>query len=349
MRKQKIMVILAGLVLILLFNPYSLDYIKNQFTVSTSDLAHSIPFAFSNNNYASSFRGNLLTYDGLTLNLIDQGGMKVFDITINADNYSISHSENEIFILDLAKKNVFVLDEKGRVINQVKVDDMPRRVVALKGGGFLIHYFTDVYVEGVKVFSKRGKQVKDIAYPNVTLTLIESVDAEAFMVMGFFRNSDSLDNSVYYYTDKGELQFATQLNNSIISKVITQKDKFLMLGVSSVLSSDKMVEEHVNFEFTEELKDMVANEKGMYVLTFANSIKLLNYEFQSMGERSSQEDIQGLLLHQGELLYYTKDSLFYGSITKQYSKDILQVIDLGKKLAVIFKGEIQILTLNERR
>lgn len=346
MEKKKILAIVVGVMLLLMFNPYSLDYIKNRLT-SVSESDRSLPFAFSNNNYVTSFQGNLLTYDGLNLKLTDPEGNSYPDVTINADNYSISTSENEIFILDIAKKKVFVIDSKARVINQILVDDMPRRIIALEGGGFLIHYFTDVYVEGVKIFSKSGKLLKDIAYPDVTLTLIESLEDGSFTVMGFFRNSASLDSSIYYYTDRGELQFATQLNNSIISKMLIRPDRLVLLDVSSLILSDRAVEEQTNFEFKEDLKDVIANEKEMYVLTFDNSIKVLNYDFQLVGEKSSQEDIEGILLHKGQLLYYTKDTLFYGSIKKQYSKDILQLVDLGEKVAIVFKGEIQMVVLDK--
>lgn len=344
--KKKSVLMIVVLILMLMFNPYTLDKMGGMFRTTSSKTVH-LPFSYANNSFVTSFQNGLLTYDGLSLRLIDSEGIEVFDVTINADNYSISTSQDRIFVLDIAKKSIFILDEKGSVITQEKTGDMPKRVVGLEDGGFLIHYFTDVYVEGIRVFSKSGKEVKDMPYPNVTITLVRPVDATSFLVTGFFRNADTLDNSVYYYTNKGELQFATQINNAILGKIVPRKDKFVMMDVSSLIVGDKAMEETTNFDFTLNLKDILATDKEIYVLASDNSVKTLNYDFQFLAEKSSQAEILGILFHKGKLLYYTDNSVVYGAVSKQYSKDVMKVVDIGEKVAVVFKEGIQLLTLKE--
>ena len=149
--------IIAVAVLIVLFcNPWTIRFLKKQFVVVNPNSSIDIAFRHSNNNYAEEFEHGLLTYDGLSLKLIETDGTERFDVTINADNYNISTSKNRIFLLDIAKKNVYILDGKGKIVNQMTVDYLPKRVVALNNGNFVVHYFTDVYIEGIKLFSENG-------------------------------------------------------------------------------------------------------------------------------------------------------------------------------------------------
>ncbi len=341
MNKKHIIAILIAAILIL--NPFTLNYLKKQFVISNSDKSVMLPYTYSNNSYAQSFQNSLLLYDGLTLKLIEKDGTTKFDVTISADNYSISTSKDRIFLLDIAKKNVYILDANGKIEAQVTLDYMPKRVVALSNGGFAVHYFTDVYVEGIKVFSKSGKEVNDITYPDVTLTLINGEESGRFFVMGFFKNGDSLENSVYYYDTEGRLQLASQISNVVISRMQSVKNNLIFMDVNSMLISDNIVEEISHFDFNVNLLDFIATEKEIYILTEENDIEVMDYNFQFINELTSREKIRGMVLHQGKILYYTQNSLMYGATPKQFSKDIVKVIDLGEKTAILFKGEIQII------
>ena len=336
--------IIAVAVLIVLFcNPWTIRFLKKQFVVVNPNSSINIAFRHSNNNYAEEFEHGLLTYDGLSLKLIETDGTERFDVTINADNYNISTSKNRIFLLDIAKKNVYILDGKGKIVNQITVDYLPKRVVALDNGNFVVHYFTDVYIEGIKLFSENGKMLNDITYPNVTLTLIQGDKNNHFAVLGFFKNGSSLENSVYFYNYAGELQYASQINNVIIHQLLFQKNKVLMLDINSILTCDTTFEEVSSMELPLVLKKVVANEKNIYLLTKDNSIQVMDSEFQNTDQLSSQEKIIDMFLVDDKLIYYTQNSILCNYDKRQFSKDIVKVIPVDDTLIILFKNEIKII------
>ena len=336
--------IITVIVLLILFcNPLTIRYLKKQFIIANPNTSIDIAFRYSNNNYAEEFSHGLLMYDGLSLKLIETDGSERFDVTINADNYSISTSKNRIFLLDIAKKNVYILDGKGNIVNQVTVDYLPKRIIALDNGNFIVHYFTDVYIEGIKLFSENGNLINDITYPNVTLTLIQGDKNDHFAVFGFFRTGSSLENSVYFYNRTGELQYANQINDVIIHQLLFQKNRVLMLDVNSILTSDTAFEEVSSLEFPLVLKKIVANEKNIYLLTKDNSIQVMDSEFQNTDQLSSQENIIDMFLVDDKLIYYTQNAVLCNYNRRQFSKDIVKVIPVDDTLMILFKNEMKII------
>ncbi len=304
------------------------------------------PYEYSQGSKVSMFKDGVISYDGLTLKYIGVDGKLRFDITLKADNFSFSVSEKNIYILDIVSKQVYILNASGGIVNKIKLECVPVRITALSNDNFIIHYLTDIELEGVKLFKTSGEEIQDITYPDVTLTLIENAKDGKFCVMGFFRNLPELKTCIYSYDADGKLQSAVRIDSALISKAVyTEKDVFLLDSDNLIKADNTYYEEEERIRTSEPLVDVASDGTTVCTLDKMNVLRLYDLDFKLIEEYDVEENVDGFFVVDGAVMYYNSNGIFWKNESKRYAKNVLKVITDKEKTVAFFQDEIRIFDL----
>lgn len=133
-----------------------------------------------------------------------------FEATISSDNFSISSSDDFIYILDKVQRKVYQIDKNGEIVGQAEVDKQISGIDIFSDGRFILKFTTDIKADGLLVYNKNCEFVKEITYPKTTINKVsEDKTTGGFMVSGLLRDEDNLKNSIFYYNQKLEAVMAT--------------------------------------------------------------------------------------------------------------------------------------------
>jgi len=350
-KKSKIVIILIILIIIFL-NPKTINIIKSKISnskVSIEEIKET-SYGYSNNTSFIEYRDGFLMYDGKSLKYIDSEAQRVFDLNIRVENYSIDTNNSNIYLLDKMKKEVYIIDKKGALTKKLKIKEKALMIKALYNDDFLIHYTTDVDVEGAKLYSYKGEEIQDISIPQITINLVQvDRDTSNFVISGISIKDDRLYNNIFYYNKKGELIFSYNIENKVFAKVLFLDDRLVLVDPKYIeiknLSDEKVkkinLDEKIQFieVIDEEIVLIDSNKKIIYIDKYGKEI---NKEYD-------MKNIKGIKNIGNQKILYSDRSIYLpeNKEKKDFTKDILDVFTISdNSVIVIFRGYIKFLNID---
>lgn len=351
MKKSKIVIILIILIIIFL-NPKTINIIKSKVSNSKVSIEEikEISYGYSNNTSFIEYRDGFLMYDGKALKYIDNEAQRIFDLNIRIENYSIDTNNSNIYLLDKMKKEVYIIDKKGALTKKLKLKENALMVKALYNNDFLIHYTTDVDVEGAKLYSYKGEEIQDISIPQITINLVQvDKNTSNFIISGISIKDDRLYNNILYYNKKGELIFSYNIENKVFAKTLFLDDKLVLADPKYIEIKDLNDEKVKKINLDEEIQYIdIINEEIVVI----DSNKKITYIDESGKEKNKEYDmknIKGIKNIGNQKIVYSDRSIYLpeNKEKKDFTKDILDVFTIyDNSVIVIFRGYIKFLNID---
>lgn len=298
-------------------------------------------YVYTNSTYIGDFQNRILIYDGHNLRLVNEAGNEELNVILTAENFSVDTNGKNIYLTDIAKRTTFIIDETGKVINQAISTYLPKRVVAMPDGKFVIHYITDTLVEGVGIYSNDGQLMSEYTYPKVTLTLIKPSISKGVIVVGLYRDASKLTNLVYEYSLKGELKHTNQIDNLLLTNMDIQGKSYIWQDINQIYITDNDFKNIAKIDSNNPYEGIVVTEDMIYTLDDDNAISIIDDKYTIIKESRFSEDIEGIAMFKGEPLYYSENRTFYKNNIKELTKSIVDVIGLKNTIVLVSKGELK--------
>lgn len=332
-------------VCVLVFNPYTMNrYIRPRLFPREAETQSFVrtPLEYTPDRYVGALGATIVYYDGRNIRRLDQRGKELFSSAVRSDNFVMDIGKDTIFLLDKVRKKVYSINAEGEIIAQAQIESTPLHITALTGGRFALHYITDVKVEGLFIYDKSCQLLKDITYPKRSLNFV-AVDGEksAFLVSSLIRDPSMLKNNIYLYDSKNEATLSTDVDDSIFIKAEFSQAHIGLMDNSYVIVYDREFRPVCRISSESGLDDFCLT--GEFVYTADASRKFRKYDLQGklLEEKLYKEDIEAIKLLEGEPLLILRGGYVHKGEYKAVLGDLLDVILLEDRLALLFRDSIQ--------
>ncbi|CAH2215352.1 DUF5711 family protein [Tepidibacter aestuarii] len=351
MKKNKIIII--SIILIIIFmNPKTINNIKSKINNSKVNIEEKkeISYGYSSDTSFIEYRDGFLMYDGKSLKYIDNEAQREFDLNIRVENYSIDTNNSNIYLLDKIKKEVYIIDKKGSLTNKVNIKENALMIKALYNDDFLIHYTTDVDVEGVKLYSYKGKEIQDISIPQITINLVDvDKDASNFVISGISIKDDRLYNNIFYYNKKGELIFSYNIENKVFVKTMFLDDKLVLVDPKYIEIKDLDNEKVKKINLDEEIQYIDIINDEIVVIDSNKNVIYIDKVGKEKNKEYDIKNIKGIKNIENQNIVYTDRSIYLpkNKEKKDFTKDILDVFTIhDNRVIVVFRGYVKFLSID---
>ncbi|KXZ40748.1 hypothetical protein SAMN05661008_01436 [Alkalithermobacter thermoalcaliphilus JW-YL-7 = DSM 7308] len=346
MKKKNIVIILA-IMLIIFANPKTINFFKNiNSDNSKVELVKEIPFSYKSNMTFKKLSNEFIMYDGNTLICIDNKGEKIFTSNIRANNYSLDTNESQTYILDKTNKNVYIVDKKGSIINKFDIDADAVYIKSFKNGNFIIHYETDIQLEGVKLLSSKGELIKDISIPKSTINFVDIDDnTQGFLISAITIENDSLYNNIFLYNRKGELVSADKYENRLFIRSYINPKEIFLFEPDSIQIKEKNLEPITTVNFKDTIRYIGKIDNKVGIVNERGNVVYISEKGEEKIQRYPIDNIKGFEYTQAGNVVYSDRSMYFEASKKRddFTKDIINVLSLENNyIVVVFRGSIKI-------
>lgn len=342
---MKKMMFIVFLLSLLLFNPYTMNrYIRPMFS---EEKLQEQPFmeqkiAYMPDRYIGAMGDSVIMYDGRHLSRIDENGKEIFSAAIRSDNFAVDTLGKQIYVLDKVRKKVYSIKEDGQIAAQVEIQETPLTIKALSEGRFALHYVTDVQVEGLFLYDKNCKLLKDITYPKRSINFVaEDEERDGMLVSSLIRDPSMLKNNIYLYDSKLEPIIATDVENTVFMKASLSKEYMALMDSSYVAVYDRAFRPKCRISAENSLKDIFLTEEFLYTVDTAKKFRKYDLEGKLVQEELFKEDILAMRFLEGEPLIVSRRGYRFRGVHYDEIKDIADLIVLENKIAVFSKDSIR--------
>ncbi|OPJ55443.1 DUF5711 family protein [Alkalithermobacter paradoxus] len=339
------------IILILLFNPKTLSFVKNMNPLSNGRFENikEISFSYGANMVFTKYREGLLMYDGRNLVHIDNKGERIFNLSLRINDYSLDTNDNDIYILDKTSKEVYIIDRRGSISNRLKVNDNAVYIKCFRNGNFLIHYETDIELEGVKLFNSKGDTIKDISIPKAVINFVQiDNNTQGFLVSAINIENDSLFNNLFFYDRKGDLVVADKSESRVfIGSEILPREMFL-IEPNSVEVRNRELQSLRIVPLRDNIRYINNMENGIGIIDDSGKLIHIDKNGQEKIMTYPIDKIKGFEYMSKGVAVYSDRSIYFDSLNQKYdfTKDIIKAISLDNDhLIVIFRGSIKFFKL----
>ncbi|MGL5440100.1 MAG: hypothetical protein ACRDA4_06900 [Filifactoraceae bacterium] len=298
-------------------------------------------YIYTNKIYIENFKNRVLVYDGYNLRFVNEAGNEELSIKITAENFSMDTQGEYIYLTDIARRTTFIIDETGAVVNQVVSKYLPKRVVAMPGGGFVIHYLTDTLEEGIAIYNRKGESVGEYSYPKVSITMIKPSINRGVIVVGLYRDAGKLTNLIYEYSSKGKLKNTNQIDNMILTDMKIKGNDYIWQDIDQIYITNKSYKSKVKIENNNPYEKMEIFGDKIFTLDEDNGISTINKDYNVERESRFSESINGMVISNGEPFYYSDTRTFYKNDIKELTKPVIKVIPMKNTVVLVSKGELK--------
>ncbi len=351
MKKSK-MILLPMIVIILLLSPKTINLIKNKINKSSLKIEEikEISFQYGSDISFLNYRQGFLIYDGKSLKYIDNKAERIFSLNIRIDNYSIDVTDGNIYLLDKTKKEIYIIDKKGSIVNKIGLKENPLFVKGIKNSYFLVHYNTNVEVEGLKIMNQKGEEIKDISIPKITINFIDvDKDTGGFLISGINTEKDSLVNAIFYYDKKGNLEFSDNIENKLFIKSLFLDHNIILVEPQYIEIKDKEFKTSSNLNLDNGIRDVHVMEDGIDVVDNTGKLIAINEKGQEKEQSYPIGKIKGVEEIKNERIVYSDRSIYFSQYKQKqdFTKDIIKILVLDdESVIVVFRGSIKFLRVH---
>lgn len=342
---MKKIVFIVFLISVLLFNPYTMNrYIRPVFLKEelSESFAVEQKIGYTPDRYIESMGDQVVVYDGRNIRSFDEKGKELFVAAIRSDNFSVDLRDKNIYILDRVRKKVYSLNAQGEILAQAEIKETPLMLKALTDGRFALHYITDVKVEGLYLYDKQCKRLKEITYPKRSINFItEDEESDGFLVSSLIRDSSMLKNNIYLYDAKFEPTIATEVENAIFIKAGFSKNYMAFMDTAYVVVYDREFRPKCKIPAESGLRDIFLTETSLYTVDAAKKFRQYDLEGKLLKESTFKEDILSMQFYRGEPLIVFRGGYMFKDVYYDEVKDVLRMLPLSDRAVVVSKDSIR--------
>lgn len=351
-QKKKIRraLVIAGIALFVLVivasNPNTRQYYNKYKEAQIPKEEYDIEYNYASGMEILPMGTNLLTYDSGNLKLLKKNGQEIFDIPFMVGSWDLATSDKAIYLLDKIDKILYFIDEKGNFVNKVVLTNNPHKLYAGKQGNLALHYRSESGVEGVCIYDKDGKLLTDVTYPKTTLTMVHVNDENKVTVHGMLRIASTIENSVYRYSERGNLIFSKSYQDVIYVRQYEDKSQIIYVDVNTAQFYNKNINEDfkaVTSIIPTKLVTFDEYKKELYLLDTRNRLRILDMDGNLVEEKYFQIEYKQLLIYKGELLMIGDDFIRTQSKEIKMDTKIEKIFKLGDYLVIVTQGRIRLL------
>lgn len=351
-QKKKIRraLVIAGIALFVLVivasNPNTQQYYNKYKEAQIPKEEYDIEYNYASGMEILPMGTNLLTYDSGNLKLLKKNGQEIFDIPFMVGSWDLATSDKAIYLLDKIDKILYFIDEKGNFVNKVVLTNNPHKLYAGKQGNLALHYRSESGVEGVCIYDKDGKLLTDVTYPKTTLTMVHVNDENKVTVHGMLRIASTIENSVYRYSERGNLIFSKSYQDVIYVRQYEDKSQIIYVDVNTAQFYNKNINEDfkaVTSIIPTKLVTFDEYKKELYLLDTRNRLRILDMDGNLVEEKYFQIEYKQLLIYKGELLMIGDDFIRTQSKEIKMDTKIEKIFKLGDYLVIVTQGRIRLL------
>lgn len=289
---------------------------------------------------------NLVMYDSNNLKLLKKTGEEVFDIPFALGSWDLAASGKAIYLLDRIDNVLYFIDPAGNFANKVELANIPHKLYAGKGGNVVLHYRSESGVEGAIIFDKSGKELNDTSYPKTTITFINVSDEDKVTIHGMLRTAQTIENSVYRYSDKGNLIFSNNYEDVVFFRQYEDSSTIIFVDINKIQFYSKNTNENtksVSSLVPIKLVTFDKDYKKLYVLDSRNKLRIINLSGSIMDEKHFQTQYDQILAYKDELLMVGEDFIRTSTREIRTGGKIEEVFLLEDYLAIVTKDKIKLL------
>lgn len=346
---MKKLIFITILISVLLFNPYTMNhYIRPLLSKENETISSRVQAVdYVPGRYLGAIGDSLISYDGRSLKRMDGSLREIFSAPIRSDNFALDIHGEDIYLLDRVQKKVYSIDKTGAIRAQLQIESTPLTIKALAGGRFILHYITDVKVEGLLLCSRDCSRLDDIKYSKQSVNFIqEDGDKNGFLVSSLIRDSSVLKNNIYLYRfqhPKAELIMTTSVENTVFVKGSVKGNYIALMDTDYALVYDREFRPQCRISSEGSLRDLFFNGDGTAFYTLDSSGKLRRYDLKGklMDEKRYKEEVLSVKFFMGEPLVVFRNGYVYRDQRYPLSKDIVDMVALDDKIAILFKENIE--------
>lgn len=351
MFKSKWALLLIAIIAVIFFVFIQVDQKQKQEKLSRTQVAQNIQgdrnqasydFIMTDQLTVEPFNNQVLIFDGNAMILIGENGKEVFHTNYPVNHYSLDFSEDQIFLLNKESKELTRFDIKGNVLHQVKNDFSPQSVTALSSNQYIIHYTTDIGVEGIKLFDTNNQMLQDMSFPDLLVTGILKHSNGNFSVIGLNKNAQQLETVITNYNAKGEAQTTGTLPNALITDSFSDNRSNYFLDPNTVYLTDKNLKLRSRAGIFQSTQKMIFHPalKEFSVLTHSNEIYRFALDGTFKNEKKLNESITDFVYWDDRIVYASEQNLVDGAKIYQYDQPVIKLIKLENSVAVVQRGRI---------
>lgn len=342
---MKKIIFIVFLLSMALFNPYTMNhYIRPMFSEEKSQEQSFVEqkIAYMPDRYIGKMENSVIMYDGRHLSRMDENGREIFSSAIRSDNFEVDALGKQIYVLDRVRRKIYSIKEDGQILAQLEMKETPLTLKAIGGGRFALHYVTDVEVEGLQLYDKHCKLLRDITYPKRSINFVaEDKEKDGMLVSSLIRDPSLLKNNIYLYDSKLEPTIATDVENTVFVKASISKENIALMDPSYVIVYDREFRPKCRISAESNLKDIFLAEEFLYTVDSAKKFRKYDLEGKLVQEEIFKEDISAIRFFQGEPLIVFRGGYSFRGVYYDEIKDVLDLIVLENKIAVFSKDSIR--------
>lgn len=329
---------------VLLLNPYTIRLYKDYKELQRPREEYLINYNYSLGMKVEPFGENILIYDSSNLRLLKPDGEEIFNVNLVLDSWELEVSDKKIYLLDKVSKELYFISSKGEFENNIKLGNIPSRIIAGEKGSLAVYYKTDVGVEGVLFFDSSGKQIADLNYPKVSITAVKINDQNQFTVHGIYRLEPKLTDNMYHYSSAGALIYSTEIQDAIIIDQLEMKDRVMLFDINNLIMLKKNSNEELfRISSTIPFKSVKLHQEKIYALDKRNKMIIIDLDGNIVDEKYYQTEFSDITWLNSELVFYSRDFVKNLETQMNFTKPIEEVFNVGEYIGIVMKGELKLI------
>ncbi|WP_028829327.1 DUF5711 family protein [Proteocatella sphenisci] len=344
LNKVKITAIVMLIVAALVFNPYNVRKLKDYRQQQRPREEYLITYNYSQGMQVMPFADNILIYDSSNLRLLKPSGEEIFNVNLVLDSWALEVSGKNIYLMDKVEKTLYFISSKGEFNNNVRLSNIPQKIVSGANGAIAVYYTTDVGVEGTVFFDSEGKQIADLNFPKISITAVEVNEKNQFTVHGIYRLATTLTNNVYHYSSQGQLIYSSEIKDAIVMDQIDMKDRYMLVDINNlIMLKNNTNEELFRISTTVPFISVQLHEDLIYAVDKRNKLTVIDLDGKIVDEKYYQGDFTGITWLDDEMIFYSKDYVKNADTQLKFAKPIEKIIHVGNHIGIVMKGEIKLI------
>lgn len=301
------------------------------------------------------FGSNILIYDKTKLSLIssklDPKNQDIFSTNIQISDFFMVTKAEDIYLADLTNKIIYKFDKSGLTVSQKQLDKHIYDIHAFDKSRLIVHYNTDVGTEGLILLDEKLNTVKEITFPNTTITMIKEDPVNGNLLLSSLMKTDeNIINKFYIYDKDLRLISTKEFPNIVCSKLIIGKNHIIVVDPDSVYVCDKSFENAKKADSEENFRNAVLlNDEEICLIDGEKKVRHLGINLEPKSEENYENEIIGIKTFKNEPVVFTKDLLNIGKRQIHSQIELKDVIKLDSShLLCVFRNGIKVIGENSK-
>lgn len=295
------------------------------------------------------YEDDIVVLENKILSRFKIDGSIKWEESFNLDQPILSFGEDRIYLSDKVTGEIYILDSEGKILDKKELNMRIKNLI-VDFNNILVHTRDeDTDEEGIKIFSKDGDIAIDFLVEDGNiLTYSIAKNKEKYMVSILDLRKDKLKSSIEVFEIDGKELYNHIFNDEIIlySSFIGQ-DKLLIMSDNYLYLLE---EQNILWEKKLQLIKDIEIYNGRINILYSNTLEVLSPEGETESKYSFTEEYNKMSLWDDLVVLYGDEYVIGLEDGKEIFKynlneEILNVINNGSNLLIIYKDKIDILSL----